>query len=300
MFRKSTWLHLRIPFSFFLLPVFLFALATSPNVDGLRIVFVFISLHLFLYPASNGYNSYFDQDEQSIGGLKHPPKVTPGLYYTSLLLDLIALCLGLIISWEFTSMLFIYGLISKAYSHPWIRIKRYPYLSWVIAGLFQGAFTFIMAYMGLNEYGFHVFAKWHVLFPALLTSAILWGSYPMTQIYQHEEDIKRGDITLSYKLGVLGTFYFTAVAFVVAVSGFVLYFLIYYEEKYAYHFVLAILPVVGYFVYWYLQVYQDANKADYFHTMRMNFISALCLNIFFIYFFLDNTNILQAVIFTQL
>ena len=68
MFSQSSWLHLRIHFSFFLLPIFLFSLSLSPNLSGERILWVFIILHLILYPASNGYNSYFDKDEKSIEG----------------------------------------------------------------------------------------------------------------------------------------------------------------------------------------------------------------------------------------
>ncbi len=83
MFSSSSWLHLRIPFSYFLLPVFLFSLAISPNISEKSIFWTFIIVHLFLYPASNGYNSYFDKDEQSIGGLKNPPPVNKGLYYLS-------------------------------------------------------------------------------------------------------------------------------------------------------------------------------------------------------------------------
>lgn len=295
MFKKSTWLHLRIPFSFFLLPVFLFALAISPNINESRIIIVFVALHFFLYPASNGYNSYFDKDEKSIGGLKNPPKVSRGLYYTALLFDVIAIALALFIGWHFALMLFIYGLVSKAYSHPVVRIKKYPFLSWFIAGLFQGTFTFLMAYMGLNNYGFHIFEQLHVLIPGILTSLILWGSYPMTQIYQHEEDSKRGDITLSYKLGIRGTFYFTAATFTLGVGAFVFYFMEYHKDKYALYFVVSMLPVVLYFAYWYLQAYRDSSKADYSHTMWLNIISATCLNIFFIYFFLDSSQVLQAI-----
>lgn len=294
MFKRSTWLHLRIPFSFFLLPVFLFALAISPNINETRIIIVFVALHFFLYPASNGYNSYFDKDEKSIGGLKHPPKVTHGLYYTSLLFDLIALALGLLISWQFAVMLFVYGLVSKAYSHPAVRLKKYPYGSWFVAGLFQGLFTFLMAYLGLNDFGFDVLKQWHIVFPGILTSAILWGSYPMTQIYQHEEDSKRGDITLSYKLGLRGTFYFTAFAFAIGAGMFVYYFMEYHQDKYAWFFLLSMFPVILYFFWWYMQVHQDGSKADYSHTMWLNGLSALFLNAFFIYFFLDSSQVLQA------
>ncbi|MFZ9971436.1 MAG: ubiquinone biosynthesis protein UbiA, partial [Bacteroidia bacterium] len=38
MITRSTLLHLRIPFSFFLLPVFLFALALTPNHNGERML----------------------------------------------------------------------------------------------------------------------------------------------------------------------------------------------------------------------------------------------------------------------
>src|SRR5690349_14747751 len=127
MLSRSSWLHLRIPFSYFLLPVYLFSLAISPNLNEARLIWVFIILHLFLYPASNGYNSYFDKDEKSIGGLRNPPPVNKGLYFLALLFDLIALVLGY---WKinalFAIMLFIYGLISKAYSHPSIRLKKMP------------------------------------------------------------------------------------------------------------------------------------------------------------------------------
>ena len=112
MFSSSSWLHLRIPFSYFLLPVFLFALAISPNISGGHLFWVFIIVHIFLYPASNGYNSYFDKDEKSIGGLQNPPPVNKGLYYLSLSFDAIAITLGLVfINIPFAAMLFAYGLV---------------------------------------------------------------------------------------------------------------------------------------------------------------------------------------------
>ena len=91
MFSLSSWLHLRIHFSIFLLPIFLFSLSISPNFNGPRIFWVFFIIHFLLYPASNAYNSYFDKDEKSIGGLENPPPVRKGLYFLALTLDLIAI-----------------------------------------------------------------------------------------------------------------------------------------------------------------------------------------------------------------
>ena len=136
---RSTLLHLRFPFSFFLLPVFLFALSTSEPVNWVDTLVAAFILHILLYPASNGYNSFFDKDEGSIGGLKSPPAVNNSLYYTSIALDLVAIILGTIfISFTFSMMILTYGLVSKAYSHPAIRLKKISHFRLVNHFRFSG------------------------------------------------------------------------------------------------------------------------------------------------------------------
>ena len=295
MLSRSSWLHLRIPFSYFLLPIFLFSLCISPNFNGPRIAWVFFILHFLLYPASNGYNSYFDKDEKSIGGLKHPPAVQPGLYYLALLLDLTAIIVGYLkINFTFAVMLLVYGLVSKAYSHPAVRLKKYAVTGWIITGLFQGLFTLAMSYVGVNHFGIETILKPEVLIPGLLTSFMLWANYPMTQIYQHEEDSKRGDKTFSLLLGIRGTFYFVAAFFGLATIGFVFYLWQYFALHYSFVFLTALAPVLFYFTYWFVHVRRDETNADYTHTMWLNFISATCLNGFFVYLFLDSTHVLQT------
>lgn len=284
---KSTFLHLRFPFSFYLLPVFLFAVAVSQPTDWIRPGLVFFILHALLYPASNGYNSYFDQDEGSIGGLEHPPEATKNLYRWSLTLDGMALLLALLVDWKFSAMLLIYGLVSKAYSHPSVRLKKRPVLGWITVGIFQGYFTFLMTAYGVVTVSLESLFDWQWQLPALLSTLLLLGSYPMTQIYQHDEDYKRGDITLSLLLGVLGTFYFTGAFFFVSSLGFFIYFKEFFSIEMGLLFMLLLFPVVLYFLYWFIKVKKDAANADFRHTMRLNFISALMLNLFFLIFALN-------------
>lgn len=294
MFSSSSWLHLRIPFSYFLLPVFLFSVAISPNINGSHILWTFLIVHLFLYPASNGYNSYFDKDEKSIGGLQNPPPVKKGLYFLSLAFDLIAILFALIfLNATFAIMLVVYGLVSKAYSHPSIRLKKFPILGWLIAGLFQGLFTFAMCYVGINDFGIEIILNWTVLVPGTLSTIMLWANYPMTQIYQHDEDAKRGDLTLSRMLGIRGTFYFVGATFTVVTVGFILY-LQTFALKYSLIFLATLFPVVAYFFVWFFQTYRNESKADYRHTMWLNFISSTCLNLFFLYLFIDRTRFLHG------
>lgn len=294
MLSRSSWLHLRIHFSFFLLPIFLFSLAVSPNFDGSRIFWVFFILHFLVYPASNGYNSYFDKDEKSIGGLKNPPPVSKGLYVLALVLDGIAIILAYIkINTTFAIMVLIYGLISKAYSHPSVRIKKHAWTSWAITGVFQGFFTFLMCYIGINDFPLSAALQREIIIPAALTSVMLWANYPLTQVYQHEEDRKRGDITLSAKLGIVGTFYFAASVFTVAIGGLLFYLKFAFAEKYAWVFLLSLLPLLTYFFYWFFLIMKDAHNADYSHTMRLNYISGICLNGYFLYLFLATTHVGQ-------
>jgi 4-hydroxybenzoate polyprenyltransferase len=288
MIQKSTILHLRIPFSFFLLPVFMFALSQNENSSWQAALLIFIILHFFIYPASNGYNSYYDKDEESIGGLENPPPVSRQLYYTSLVFDLVGIALGLLVNLPFVLMIFIYGLVSKAYSHPSIRLKKYPFISWITAGTFQGYFTFMTVVVGLS--GPEAFSNEIYHFGGLLSTALLLGSYPMTQVYQHKEDKKRGDITLSVLLGIKGTFIFTAIVFISASAAFIIFFLEYYNLQVAILFQLFLLPVLIYFLSWFFRILKDKSNANFKSTMSLNFISAVCLNLFFLFLLYYNIN----------
>jgi 4-hydroxybenzoate polyprenyltransferase len=291
---SSTLLHLRFPFSYFLLPVYLFALGTSPNFNEPRLLWSFIIIHFLVYPASNGYNSYFDKDEKSIGGLKNPPPVNKSLYYVSLLLDFAAIIIAFItISFLFSAMILIYGFVSKAYSHPSIRLKKYSIIGWLTVGIFQGSFAFLMCYVGINNYEIENLLHAKVLWPAILTTIMLLGNYPMTQVYQHEEDTKHGDHTMSLMLGIRGTFIFVQVVFALATLGFVFYFNEYFSSKFSYAFVILLAPVILFFMIWFLQVWHNPSNADYKRTMWLNFISATCLNSFFVYLFLATSHIGQ-------
>jgi len=281
MLSRSTWQHLRIPFSIFLMPVFLFALAVNPQVDWLDAVLIFVILHLLVYPASNGFNSYFDKDEDSIGGVEKPLPVSRQLYWTALAFDAVGLLLSLLISFEFTLMVFLYGLISKAYSHPWVRLKKYPIAGWLVVGMFQGYFTWCTVWIGLHGWApFWADASLHV--PAALSTLLLWGSYPMTQVYQHEEDARRGDRTLSLLLGIRGTFHFVITVFGLANAGLIWLFYTQFSITLAVLFQLTLTPVLLFFLRWYLQVRKNEQAADFKRTMRLNLLSSTCMILFFV------------------
>ncbi len=274
---------LRIPFSFFLMPVFLLAISQlSPNIDLMKSIIVFGIIHLMMYPASNGYNSYIDQDEGSIGGLEHPPKPTMALLYTTVILDILAILIAyLLINPLFAMMVALYILASRAYSSKILRFKKYAFIGFLIVVFFQGAFTYAMVYAGLKDELIPINgAQKYIL---IACSFQIAGAYPLTQIYQHEADLKDGIKTLSYTLGYQGTFLFTALMFLLCN---VFYFLYFFQQVEMQQFVilqLFFLPIVIYFGYWFLQVKKTTLNADFKHTMRMNWVSSICMNLCFIY-----------------
>ncbi len=292
--KNSTLLHLRIPFSFFLMPIFFFAFSIVENPDIEHAVLAFVALHLFIYPASNGFNSFYDQDEGSIGGLRNPPPVSSELLFMSLLFDISGIVVGFFVGLEFTIVLFIYGLVSKAYSHPKIRLKKYPILGLLSVSIFQGAFVVWSVYQIVARQTIsQLMTDEKAIFAGILAVILLTGSYPMTQIYQHQEDAKRGDKTISRLLGIRGTFVFTAVVFGIANVGFVWFFYQFYDLRDAVLFQIALLPVLVFFSKWAWRVFHHKQRADFRNTMRLNFLSALCLNGFFLFFWLDKNGFLN-------
>ena len=282
---KNIILHLRIPFSLFLMPVFWFAISQSQNPNWGITAGLFLVLHLLIYPASNAYNSYFDKDEGPIGGLKNPPPVNLALFYVAWVLDIVAFVVAYFLGgWILSVALIIYSSISKAYSNDKIRLKKYPIISWLTVGFFQGAFTYLTVIHTVNMVSLSEILQNKYLFPAILSSLNLLGFYPMTQIYQHEEDARRGDMTMSRLLGIKGTFIFTASIFLFVTIAFFFYFkgIQIYNFPAFFVYLLVMSPVLIYFNLWFLKVFKNENQADFHHTMRLNMLGSVCLNLFFI------------------
>ena len=289
LISHSTLKHLRITFSFNLLPIFLFAVAITPqSINWIDALVLFVCWHFLIYPASNGFNSYFDKDKESIAGIKYPPKVTKELYYFSIALDGIGVLLALCIDLPTAISMLIYGLISKAYSHPLIRLKKRPVVSWIIVSVFQGYFVFLVTYWAIHDIPIWRLTTSMIQIPALLTTMMLMSAYPITQVYQHKEDRERGDLTLSLRLGILGTFHFTALGFIITALGYVSYFFYYQDSQTMLLYLILMIPLFIYYIFWYQKVRKRIDTADYDHTMKLNRLSALCLNAFFLLLIIFN------------
>jgi 1,4-dihydroxy-2-naphthoate octaprenyltransferase len=278
---RNVLLHLRLPFSYFLLPVFAFGLSQSVSIDIMNSIIIFMALHFFIYPASNSYNSFMDQDTGSIGALKHPPPATKDLYYTSILLDLIGIIMTLFIDISMIFFISVYIMVSKAYSWNKTRLKKYPFMGWLAVILFQGGYTFFLVNISAENNFSPGWLNSQKAEAMLLSTLLIGAYYPLTQIYQHKEDFNRGDLTISYKLGINGTFIFSALMFLLSFVFSFFYFKEFYSVNQFSIFLICLLPAILYFLTWFIRTLKNRDQADFQSTMRMTFISSTCLLIAF-------------------
>jgi 1,4-dihydroxy-2-naphthoate octaprenyltransferase len=260
------------------MPVYWFALSFVDNIYLPRAILIFIVLHLLVYPSSNGYNSFMDRDADSIGGLKKPLQPTRQLFTVSVIMDFIAIFFSFFVSTLFALCVIIYIICSHLYSYRGVRLKKYPILGYLTVIINQGALTFFMVYHGSD-----IFLTNHMSWLGLLAAAFLIGGfYPITQVYQHDADKKDNVTTISMIMGKKGTFIFCGIMYAIAMLILWLYYSA--RELYTPFVVLLIffIPVVVYFIRWFLRVFKDENKADYIHTMRMNWLASTCTSLAFI------------------
>jgi 1,4-dihydroxy-2-naphthoate octaprenyltransferase len=278
MIRSSTIKLLRVPFSFFLSPLYFFALAQVPDINWGKAVLIFFILHFLIYPASNGYNSYMDRDTESIGGLEKPPLPSRQLFLITIVLDIVGVLLSFLISPWFGGGMLLYIGASKAYSYRGIRLKKYPFIGYLTVIIFQGAATFWLVYHG-SSIQQTLMVPWEGLAICFL---LIGGFYPLTQIYQHRQDLEDGVSTISYRLGYTGTFIFCAVLYLLA---FLLIALWYTEKKQLANLIMIqifFIPIIVYFVWWFLGVRKNRSAANFKNTMRMNWLASACTNAAFI------------------
>jgi 4-hydroxybenzoate polyprenyltransferase len=176
---------------------------------------------VFLNGGTLAINSVFDKDEGDIGYLNAPPQLPRYLLHFSLALLIGGQLLALMLPIGFQVAYAICFVLSILYSVPPFRFKAVAGVDWVINMWGFGTLTPYAAWAATGRpldlgSGLVLFAF----------CPLFAGLYPLTQLYQFEEDRQRGDRTLALILGmrvslILATLC-VLVAFVVFVSAAVL------------------------------------------------------------------------------
>ncbi len=276
---KQVIVHLRLPFGIFLMPVFLFTVSNvMENVQWQSALLLFFIFHVLVYPSSNAYNSYMDEDKGSIGGIENPPPTPKVILLVSLAFDSLALLLSLTFFDEIVAaLILVYIIMSRLYSYRKIRLKQYAVLSFIIVGLVQGCVVYLTTYWALSPATFSI-----EFFPSAITFLLVTAGYPISQIYQHKQDKEDGVTTISMKLGINNTFYFSGALFGVLLFLLATTHYNYFENSLVLYFLLfALSPSMVFFFIWQIKTAKNKENANFKNTMRMNLLGALGFNLYF-------------------
>jgi 4-hydroxybenzoate polyprenyltransferase len=142
-------------------------------------------------------NSAFDRDDGDIGYLRRPPPPPPHLFGFGLGLMLLGLAASLLLPVPYRLAYVACFILSLAYSAPPVRLKAVPGMDWLINMVGFGALT---PFAGWAATGRPLDAGVRLVFVGFCL--LFAGMYPLTQLYQLEEDRRRGDRTLALLLGV--------------------------------------------------------------------------------------------------
>jgi 4-hydroxybenzoate polyprenyltransferase len=200
---RNFLVHLRLPFQLMLAPFMLLGAALVHARVGLRFLLAFLIVHVAMYGGTTAFNSHYDRDEGPIGGLEKPPPVGPWLLPGSPILQAIGLVVALLaINVRFFGVCVLFGVLGVLYSHPIPRFKGKPWASWLTIMFAQGG---LGALAGAVVDAQPPEPTRELVWGVLAAAALVGGLYPISQIFQLEEDRARGDRTVALMLGRGGT-----------------------------------------------------------------------------------------------
>jgi 1,4-dihydroxy-2-naphthoate octaprenyltransferase len=222
-----------------------------------------------------------DDDKGSIGMIEKPEKVASQMLYVTLFMDVVSL---LITFYSFRVEVFVllvlYILASRAYSYRNIRLKKYPFIGFLTVVIFQGPAIYFLTKYAISES--ITFGLSDVLL-SVVSLLLVGAGYPISQIYQHEQDKADGVETISMVLGVNGTFTFSLIMFSMLNILLAIYFVFIRVDLISFILFFTITAPVGiFFMTWMKKTRSNPENANFKNTMKLNLLGAMCNNLFLI------------------
>ncbi len=171
---------------------------------GLSLVTAWLAWVVMLNGGTLAFNSFYDRDTGPVAYLPHPPAPPPWLGTAAVGWMLAGVVLGMLtVSVAFGAVTGGCVALSWLYSHPAARWKSRPGLDLLVNILGYGAGTTAAGILAGLAASSLPPVSGRPLVWIVVAFGLLFGSfYPLTQIYQHADDLRRGDRTLATALGV--------------------------------------------------------------------------------------------------
>lgn len=192
--------HLRLHYQIFILSGgYLLGGLYASQLAIRPFVIQFFVVHVLLNGGVTAYNSYWDDDDGPIGGVENPPKMAPWMHHAAIVLQLVGLALAWPLGATYVGLYASTMILSVLYSRRGPRWKGHPILSLVAVGIGTGTNTF---WMGAIAAGRSVDGS--LVVAGVGVAALLLSLYPVSQIYQIDDDAAQGDRTFAVAFGLEG------------------------------------------------------------------------------------------------
>jgi 1,4-dihydroxy-2-naphthoate octaprenyltransferase len=269
--------HLRLAFQLLLAPVFLWGWLVAGGGLSWSIALAFVALHVFLYGGATAFHSYYDRDVGPVGGLERPPPVEPALLPVALSMKVIGWLLAALVNPWFLALYSGFALLSLAYSHPRVRLKARTWGSLLSVGFGQGVLAFLAAWAATRGSLGAVVSVDGVL-GALAATLLILAVYPLTQLFQVDEDRARGDRTIVVAWGHRASFNLALACLVLGGAA----MLIVLGRRFGALDVALVatgLAIEGIAIAWWATRFKPSETlANYRRVMRLNTLSAAGLS----------------------
>jgi 1,4-dihydroxy-2-naphthoate octaprenyltransferase len=195
---RNYWQLLRVPYQLQLGPIFGWGYLMAGGRlheagEVLRFLLVFGCFHLGCFGGLTALNSFYDRDAAPIGGLWNPPSPPRLLWHFAWLVQIAGVLPLLCIDLKLAALYSAIVALALGYSHPRTRWKGRPFHSLAVVALGQGVLDFCAGAFTVTP------PHWNSATWLALTGATLYvmALYPLTQLFQMEDDAQRGDRTLA-------------------------------------------------------------------------------------------------------
>jgi 1,4-dihydroxy-2-naphthoate octaprenyltransferase len=256
------------------LPLFLFAISQTHDLNMLHTGLFFIILQALMHPSNQlqiaNANMELSDNKTDI------TQQAKNLITTSISMNSLAVVLSILIfSLEVGVGVLGYLLLSKLHNNNPIRLRKYAIISLLLTMTMQGVLLF-----ALTQYATGKLMLITNVFAIQACAFFVGFIYPLTQMHTQTDDLKRGDLTISIRLGLKGTFVLSLVMFLISISFMGLHF---YNTKHVFHFYVFLFflsPVAAYFFWWRKNTRLQPLVANYRFTRLFVVITTICMSLF--------------------
>jgi len=260
--------------TFIYLPLFLFAISQTHDLNWLHTGFFFVILQVLMHPSNQlqiaNANMELSDNKTDI------TQQAKNLITTSISMNSLAVVLSILIfSLEVGVGVLCYLLLSKLHNNNPIRLRKYAIISLLLTMTMQGVLLF-----ALTQYATGKLMLITNVFAIQACAFFVGFVYPLTQMHTHTDDLKRGDLTISIRLGLKGTFALSLVMLLLAISFMGLHL---YNTRNVFHFYLFLFflsPVAAYFFWWRKNTRIEPLVANYRFTKLFVMINTICMCLF--------------------